>query len=106
MAVGLRSRHEGAVDLDPVNWKVAQVRQRRIAGTKIVHGHRHTKAANGSQHGGDLRPILNNRRLGKFDLQSVGWQAASRQGLRQMAQEKRRTELHGRDVDRDIDVAG
>ena len=40
---GIEARHERPVDLDRVNRKLLQVRQRRIACSEIIQGNRHAR---------------------------------------------------------------
>src|ERR1700674_4207341 len=102
LTIGIDRLDEGAIDLDPVERKRAQIGQRRIAGAEIVHRNRNAERLDLPQHRKRPVEIANQRRLGDLDLEAPWRQAGLEQDLVQFLDEAGIVELHGRDVDGDL----
>ncbi|MPN33846.1 hypothetical protein SDC9_181338 [bioreactor metagenome] len=59
---------KAAVDLERADRKLLQIGQGRIAGTKIVDGHRQPRIAHGPHLGGDPGRVLHHHALGDLEL--------------------------------------
>src|SRR5229473_8347872 len=87
LTVGIDRLDEGAVDLDPVERKRAQVGQRRVAGAEIVHRDTDTECLDLPQHAECPIKIADKRRLGDLNLQTMWRQADFEQHLVQFLDE-------------------
>ena len=101
LIVAMDRLDERAVDLDLVERKRAQVRERRIAGAEIVHGDADAERLDLPQGGQRAVEVANQRGLGDLDLQTTRRQAGLQQDLVQLLHEVGVVELDGRDIDGD-----
>ena len=68
--------NEGLVDLDPVEWKVAQVTQRRIPDAKIIQRDAHADFTNILQHRERRPPGIEHHAFGSLEFQTLRVEAA------------------------------
>ena len=82
---------EAAVDLDLVEREALQIAQRGKAGAEIVERDAHADGAELMQDGERGLVVMDQHRLGDFDLQPVGRQAGGGQRARDPQRQRRRT---------------
>src|SRR5580658_7077657 len=104
-AIGFDVRHEGLVDLDERQWQLAEVGERRVAGTEIVETYVHTQIPDAAELVHYVRLEIHDGGFGELEVELPSVQArlveAPPYEIRQVAG----LELSSRKVDRDAQGA-
>src|ERR1700730_1319466 len=92
---------EGAVDLDLIEWKGSQIRQRRVAGTEIVHRDSNPKHLNSPQRRQCAVQVAYECCFGNLQFQPPGGKPGFEENLMHHMGEVCVVDLYGRNIPRD-----
>ncbi len=101
LAIGIDRFDEGAIDLDLVEGKGMDVRERRIARAKIVHGDADAHHLEPPQRHQRAFQVADERRFGDLQFQAPGRKARFDQNLMDHLGKVLIVDLNGGDIDRD-----
>ena len=104
MPVARQVAYERAVDLDLVEREGAQIAERGIAGSEVVHGDARTQRAQGVQLLDHLIGAVEQHVFSYLEIEALRIETGSLQRLLHRLQDIADAELHGRQIDRELDV--
>ena len=81
MAAAVDRFDEGAIDLDLVEWKGTEVRERRVARTKVVHSYADTQHLDSPKRRQCAAQVADERRFGDLQFQLPGGEAGLEENL-------------------------
>lgn len=67
--IGQQIKHERAVDLEPVEWKLPEIAQARVTGTEIIEQDPHAELLNALEDGEHATFVMEQDVFGDFDFE-------------------------------------
>src|SRR5262249_10304711 len=101
-----QARYKAPIDFDRVEWEASEISERRVAGSKIVHGDVYAKLLQFMKAMDCLLILLKEYPFGDFEHESVWRQTRIGQDLRYSIRQLLVQELHRGNIDRDLHRVG
>src|SRR5262249_41803882 len=105
LRIALQVGYECLIDLDRIEGKGLQIRERGISGAEVVHRDLHAHGFEAAKNGERARKVADQHAFGNFKLQPARAQAGFDQHRMNESGQITMAELNGGQIDRDLEIA-